>query len=101
MGRANLIESNGAGSSQRGQETNHTAELDNQGLLQMQRQVIRDQDTELEDMERTIGSTKVNIVGNAFCFLTQAQFLTQQLSHSFDPEHGGMPFTLSISVMLA
>ena len=40
-------------------ETEATAELDTQGLLQLQNQVMRQQDTELEHMEKAITSTKV------------------------------------------
>lgn len=42
----------------RGRETNVTAELDSRGLIQHQRQVIREQDTELEHLERSVVTTK-------------------------------------------
>ncbi len=40
-------------------ETEATAELDNRGLLGLQQQVMRQQDEELEAMEKTVISTKV------------------------------------------
>ena len=40
-------------------ETEVTAELDNRGLLQLQTQVMKQQDQELEQMEKTVISTKV------------------------------------------
>jgi hypothetical protein len=50
-----------AGSQQRSaaKETEATAELDNRGLLQLQQQVMQQQDQELEQMEKTVISTKV------------------------------------------
>jgi hypothetical protein len=36
-----------------------TADLDNQGILQLQDNAMRQQDAELEDLERTVNSTKV------------------------------------------
>lgn len=39
-------------------ETEHTAGLDTRGLLNLQEQVIRQQDEELEDMEKSITNTK-------------------------------------------
>jgi len=39
-------------------ETEVTAELDNKGLLQLQTQVMKQQDQELEQMEKTVISTK-------------------------------------------
>lgn len=53
-----------AGSQQRSaaKETEATAELDNRGLLQLQQQVMQQQDQELEQMEKTVISTKVGIV---------------------------------------
>lgn len=47
----------GGGPSQPG-ETVRTAELDNRGILQLQRNVMSEQDTELADLEKTVGSTK-------------------------------------------
>jgi SYP5 family syntaxin len=43
----------------RGRETEVTAELDNRGLVQLQQQVMQQQDQELEQMEKTVISTKV------------------------------------------
>ena len=66
--RAHLLESAGQGPLQPAQETERTAELDNQGLLQMQRQVMQEQNTELEELEKAVGSTKVLLLsspGNA------------------------------------
>ncbi|GLC33090.1 hypothetical protein PLESTB_000371500 [Pleodorina starrii] len=39
-------------------ETESTAELDNRGLLGLQQQIMRQQDEELEAMEKTVTSTK-------------------------------------------
>jgi syntaxin of plants SYP5 len=39
-------------------ETERTAELDNLGLLRLQHQVMKEQDTSLEVMEQTVSSTK-------------------------------------------
>ncbi|KAF6258200.1 Qc-snare protein, Syn8/Syntaxin8-family [Scenedesmus sp. NREL 46B-D3] len=49
-----------AGSQQRSaaKETEATAELGNRGLLQLQQQVMQQQDQELEQMEKTVISTK-------------------------------------------
>jgi len=43
-------------------ETEVTAELDASGLLQLQNQIMRQQDTELENMEKAIGNTKVQFM---------------------------------------
>lgn len=40
-------------------ETDQTAELDSSGLLKLQDRVMRQQDEELQDMEKTVTSTKV------------------------------------------
>jgi SYP5 family syntaxin len=47
-----------AAQQQRAKETEATAELDNQGLVQLQQQVTQQQDHELEQMEKTVISTK-------------------------------------------
>mmetsp|Transcript_31701 Transcript_31701/g.69281 ORF Transcript_31701/g.69281 Transcript_31701/m.69281 type:complete len:228 (+) Transcript_31701:122-805(+) len=39
-------------------ETEQTAELDNQGLIMMQRNIMQDQDTQLDDLSRIVSSTK-------------------------------------------
>lgn len=59
--RFTLLESSSGGGNEKPQETNRTAELNNQGLLQMQRSVMSEQDQELADLEATVGSTKVSI----------------------------------------
>eukprot|EP00877_Chromochloris_zofingiensis_P014326 jgi/Chrzof1/9147/Cz03g37190.t1 len=41
-----------------GKETDQTAELDNRGLLQLQEHVMKQQDQELESMEKAVISTK-------------------------------------------
>ena len=40
-------------------ETDRTAELDNQGILQMQQDVMQEQDQNLEAMEQSVASTRV------------------------------------------
>ena len=59
--RAALLEpaATGGGSSAPGRETLRTAELDNRGLVQLQQTVMREQDAELEELERSVTSTKV------------------------------------------
>ena len=42
-----------------GRETMSTADLDNTGLLQLQQDTMTRQDNELEDLERSVNSTKV------------------------------------------
>ncbi len=61
--RAALLEPAAAvgGSSAPGRETLRTAELDNRGLVQLQQTVMREQDAELEELERSVTSTKVRI----------------------------------------
>ncbi|KAK9836888.1 hypothetical protein WJX74_010464 [Apatococcus lobatus] len=54
--RADLMDSEG--SSSRARETEQTADLDNRGLLQMQNRVMQSQDNELEELERTVASTR-------------------------------------------
>lgn len=51
-------------------ETEATAELDGRGLLQLQEQVMRQQDRELEDIEKAVVSTKVRgwCQGRPACF---------------------------------
>lgn len=59
--RALLLQPTGAGSgSAAGRETLRTAELDNRGLVQLQQTVMREQDSELEELERSVTSTKVS-----------------------------------------
>ena len=59
--RASLLQPTGAGSgSAAGRETLRTAELDNRGLVQLQHTVMREQDSELEELERSVISTKVS-----------------------------------------
>ncbi|KAL4527354.1 hypothetical protein Ndes2526B_g08947 [Nannochloris sp. 'desiccata'] len=41
-----------------GRETDATAELDNRGLVSMQQQIMHQQDTELEHLERSVTTTK-------------------------------------------
>eukprot|EP00235_Prasinoderma_singulare_P008509 CAMPEP_0119168040 /NCGR_PEP_ID=MMETSP1315-20130426/6955_1 /TAXON_ID=676789 /ORGANISM="Prasinoderma singularis, Strain RCC927" /LENGTH=245 /DNA_ID=CAMNT_0007161515 /DNA_START=243 /DNA_END=980 /DNA_ORIENTATION=- len=48
----------GGASSSAPQETERTAALDNAGLLTMQEQVMSEQDDQLEDLSRIVGSTK-------------------------------------------
>ena len=59
--RAALLEpaAAGGGSSAPGRETLRTAELDSRGLVQLQQTVMREQDAELEELERSVTSTKV------------------------------------------
>ena len=52
-----------------GRETMSTADLDNSGLLQLQQDTMARQDNELEDLERSVNSTKVMM----FVICTQAQ----------------------------
>ena len=47
------------GGPSRARETEQTAELNNQGLVQMQNRIMQSQDNELEELERTVASTRV------------------------------------------
>lgn len=40
------------------QETEDTAERDNEGIIQLQREVMKEQDAQLDDLSRVISSTK-------------------------------------------
>ncbi len=42
-------------------ETERTAELDNAGLVQLQRQTMREQDESLEQLEQSVTSTRVRL----------------------------------------
>ena len=57
MHRRELFE--GAGRGGPPQETAQTAELDGQGMVQMQRDLMREQDREVEQLEQTVNSTRV------------------------------------------
>lgn len=60
--RSTLLETTSSGPSDAAQETRRTADLNNQGLMQMQRDIIKEQDQELADLEATVGSTKVRTI---------------------------------------
>lgn len=83
-----------AGSQQRtpGRETEATAELDNRGLVQLQQQVIQQQDQELEQMEKTVVSTKVGMRANCCCFGVVPTAMPSQLSVLRDQLHWGWQF---------
>jgi hypothetical protein len=51
--------SSGRGGGGPARETEVTAQLDSRGMLQLQEQVMQQQDRELEQMEKTVTSTKV------------------------------------------
>ena len=55
--RAGLLET-GSSSASPARETDATAGLENQALLQMQQRVMDDQDSELAELEKTVTSTK-------------------------------------------
>ncbi len=57
-GRASLLETGGAAPGAAGRETLRTADVDNRGLVQLQQTVMREQDAELEELERSVTSTK-------------------------------------------
>lgn len=65
--RAALMAGSSGASSSSGaaKETQATAQLDSRGLLQLQEQVMKQQDRELEQMEKTVVSTKVRLC--AYC----------------------------------
>ena len=44
-----------------GRETLRTADVDNRGLVQLQQTVMREQDAELEELERSVTSTKARL----------------------------------------
>ena len=66
--RFTLLETSSGAGNEKPQETNRTAELNNQGLLQMQRSVMNEQDQELADLEATVGSTKVSTANSILPF---------------------------------
>ena len=49
-------------------ETDRTAELDNQGILQMQQDVMQEQDQNLEAMEQSVASTRVSKLAHCMLF---------------------------------
>jgi hypothetical protein len=69
----------GVGPSQ-AEETVRTAELDNRGILQLQRHVMTEQDTELAELEKTVGSTKVRHTPSAvqYCGLQLTQYKCEE-----------------------
>lgn len=56
--RSALLQQSGHSSSP-ARETDRTAELDNQGILQMQQDVMQEQDQNLMAMEQSVASTRV------------------------------------------
>jgi SYP5 family syntaxin len=56
--RQSLLDTGGSASNGPARETVNTADLDNPGLLQMQQQVMHNQDAELEQMEKSVQSTR-------------------------------------------
>ena len=58
-------------------ETMSTAELDNRGLMQLQQDTMSRQDNELEELERSVNSTKVGPPPQALIFFeAQAHRMT-------------------------
>jgi hypothetical protein len=53
------MEEGGRGGPAPGRETLRTADLDNRGILQLQEAAMAQQDAELEQLERSVTSTKV------------------------------------------
>ncbi|KAK9819807.1 hypothetical protein WJX72_002665 [[Myrmecia] bisecta] len=56
--RSSLLESGKGSSAAVARETDRTADLDNRGILQMQQHVMREQDAELAELEKTVTSTR-------------------------------------------
>jgi SYP5 family syntaxin len=56
--RTKLLGSGSASSSQRGVETDATAGLDSQGIVQMQKQALRSQDDQIEELGKAVRNTK-------------------------------------------
>lgn len=56
--RSALLDMPGSAAQPIGRETDTTAELNNRGLVTMQRQVLQQQDNELEHLERSVITTK-------------------------------------------
>lgn len=59
LARNSLFEGASSSKSNVTKETDATAELETSGLLGLQQQIMRSQDQELEQMEKSIGHTKV------------------------------------------
>jgi hypothetical protein len=55
--RMSLLE--GAGRDRAPQETDATAGLDNRGIVQMQQSLMRQQDSQVEQLEQSVGNTRV------------------------------------------
>ena len=55
--RASLLE--GAGRDRPPQETEATAGLDNRGVVQLQQSLMRQQDSQVEQLEQSVGNTRV------------------------------------------
>ena len=58
--RAALMEEGTRGAQGPPKETLRTAELDNRGVMQLQEATMAQQDAELEQLERSVTSTKVS-----------------------------------------
>jgi len=56
--RAVVLSETTGGARNAGKETDSTAELDSRGLIVMQQHIMRQQDTELEHLERSVVTTK-------------------------------------------
>jgi syntaxin of plants SYP5 len=49
----------GAGQDRAPQETEATAGLDNHGIVQLQQSLMRQQDSQVEQLEQSVGNTRV------------------------------------------
>ena len=56
--RSALLDMPGGAAQPISRETDATAEMDNRGLVSMQRQIIQQQDNDLEHLERSVNTTK-------------------------------------------
>lgn len=91
-----------SGSQQRqpGQETEVTAELDNKGLVQLQQQIMQQQDQELEQMEKTVVSTKVTSVqfyGISYLCMTSTHSKHSGISLKLDSTRSRLHCTAAVT----
>lgn len=89
--RAALLDSNSGGGSSAyaaqqplARETDTTAEMDNRGLVSLQKQIMGQQDTELEHLEKSVATTK-----HVALQINEETTLQNRLLDELDVEVGG------------
>lgn len=87
--RGQLLDAAGSSRDGRAAETEATAGLENSGILQLQREVMRQQDQELEELEKTVNSTK-HVALSVNEELTLHTRLLEELDEEVDVTHSRM-----------